>query len=90
MNDITDLEESIFRGLLYPLAEQVKQAFISAMVLRMKVHIRLARDNGAEDEDIPEVINRCFQTGADSLLIEMQKLAESQKADTIIRNDYDR
>ena len=65
------------------LADNFKSLFASSLVLRVKVHIALAKLNGAENEDLPKVIQTAIASGCDEFLRALDKMSEREKANDI-------
>ncbi|TFG84002.1 MAG: hypothetical protein E4G74_00270 [Erysipelotrichales bacterium] len=73
---MNDAEELVFRESLIPIADQVREAWISAIVLRVKVDLLLARQHGAEVEDFPEVIEQSIEGAAEILRLALDELGQ--------------
>lgn len=81
-------EAAALQNAISSMNESVIGAFNSSMILRVEVHIRLALMNGAEDEDIPKVMEQAISTGYESLLESMKELSCSEQAKTIVKNRF--
>jgi orotidine-5'-phosphate decarboxylase len=59
---MNEREEAALIVALDPMAEALKQSFIKALVLRVTVHIQAALNNGAEQDDVPELLVRAIDS----------------------------
>ena len=73
-------EEALLRAKMQPVAEEVGKLFVDAMCLRVRYHLVIAEDNGAEPEDIPEVIANAVDSGSEALRLALDKISERQNA----------
>lgn len=81
---LTEEQQTLYRAMLEPLSHQVRESYLSAMTLRLQVHLGLAVMNGAElSEDLQEIMNNAFASGNDIVLRAMEVVAEVDKARTM-------
>lgn len=73
-------EEAALKKVMEPLAEEVKQTFIKAIGLRVDLHMALAMENGAEIDDIPEIVIHAVDTATPITTAYFDKLGEVEKA----------
>ena len=55
-------------------------ALDGAFKLRVKVHLNLANSNGAEIEDIPDVVVKAVASGCDDLYVALRRISEHERA----------
>lgn len=82
---MNDKEKAALRKAIDPIATEIRNNFLEAMVLRVDVHIELALSNGAEDEDIPEVIANAIETAVGITTEWFAKLGELDKANAFAK-----
>lgn len=82
---MNEKEEQQLRIMLEPIAEIVKETYIKAMLLRINVYERVARDNGAELEDIPEVIAQAIESANPAVQAWMDEIGQVKRAQTFTK-----
>lgn len=83
-------KEQAMRQALEPIANAFRESFISSMILRLHVHIQLARNNGAEPEDMDNVMTNAIESSAAISERFLAELSEARKAAHVLkelRND---
>jgi len=73
-------EAEALKKVMEPLAEEVKQTFIKAIGLRVDLHMALAFENGAEVDDIPDIVIYAVDTATAITTAYFDKLGEVSKA----------
>lgn len=66
------------------IAAALSRTFINALQLRVKVHVTLAMQNGAEEEDLPEIISDAIVSGCELSRRSMIIISEEKKAQKIL------
>lgn len=59
---MTPKQEAQLREMITPIADTVRQSFVSSLILRCDVRLCMAIDNGAEPEDFGEVISQALES----------------------------
>lgn len=80
-----DLCETMLRGKLEVVGTDLKALFIDAMILRCDVHMIIASNNGAEAEDVPEIIARAIETAMPLVQNVIDVLSEKDKLNDLQR-----
>lgn len=74
-------DEKLLRERMRPIAKEVGQLFIDAMVLRVSWHLVTAEEHGAEPEDAPKIIADAIDSGAEGLRLALDKISERENAE---------
>ena len=77
---MNQLDEQMLTAMLEPIAEITKQTYIKAMILRIDVFKCLAVDNGAELEDIPDVVAQAIASAQPIVQKFLDELGEIDRA----------
>ena len=77
----------IIHQAVQTIVKEAKETMYKALVLRIRVHMHLAKLNGAEDEDMPEVIAQAIASASEQLLSVLEDVSETKKA-SILENEY--
>ena len=80
-------EEAQLRIMLKPMCDIVGDSYMKAMILRCNVHQRMALLNGAELEDIAEVIARAIESAQPITKDFLDKISEMDKAIKIAKEN---
>lgn len=74
-------ERKELKKQLKPLTAELGKCLVEAIALRIEWHLMIAKQHGAEDEDIPEIINRALESARDITLKFINELSERDNAD---------
>ena len=80
---MTTREEKLLREMIQPIASQVTELFIKALILRCNVHQQLALMNGAEPEDMGEVVSLAIESSVEVTKQWMDDIGEMKMANAI-------
>lgn len=80
---MNEREEKALRDSVEPIANEIKKTWIKAIVLRVKVHLSLAISNGAEPEDLGEVMARAIESAQPITQKFFDDIGEVDKANAI-------
>ncbi len=78
---LDERERKELKKQLRPLCAELGKCLSDAIALRIEWHLMIAKQNGAEDEDIPEIINRALESARDITLKCINELSERDNAD---------
>ena len=73
-------DEKILREKMQPVADDVGRLFIDSMCLRVRYHLVIAEENGAEAEDAPKIIANAIDTGAEAMREALEIISERKNA----------
>jgi len=74
-------ERKELKKQLRPLTAELSKCMVDAIALRIEWHLMIAKQHGAEDEDIPEIINGAMASARDLTLDFINKLSERENAE---------
>lgn len=84
---MNEAKEKELRASLQPLSEIVRTTFVEAMLLRIKVHVVVASNNGAELEDVQEIVAQAIASGSNMTSQFLDDLSEVEKSRVIEKRE---
>lgn len=68
------------RKQLLPLTTELAKILIDALALRIEWHLMIAKQHGAEDEDIPKIISGAMDSASKITMKAINELSERDNA----------
>lgn len=75
----------VLRERLAVMGNEVRETYLQAMINRIDVHLILADQNGAEAEDIPDIVTQAITSALPIVSRFMAELGEVDKAKLLIQ-----
>lgn len=73
-------ERKELKKQLRPLTDELGKCLVEALALRIEWHLMIAKQHGAEDEDIPKIINGAMASARDITMKAINELSERDNA----------